>query len=429
MERLSRGKRIVFTALTGILALLLVEFVSWLAFTAMDSEPFSFQGLSAERQLVMDKGDVDENAFESFERASRGIEGEVVHPFLGFVHSPDDQETHRLMERFQVGISEYGFFVPSQFSETPSPEAYRVGIFGGSVAMALSNYGDLLVSVLKQSPTLADQEIVVINFAMGGYKQPQQLMVLSYFLSLGERLDMVINLDGFNEVALPFVENVPNGVFPFYPRAWRIRAGHLPDLPAQRCAGRIDHLYEKRADHAKRFEAWPWRRSVTCNLFWKGLDRRLAVTQQAMREEMVERLSGERSFFLNGPAYSYDSEEELFHDLAAMWMRGSVQMHRLCQGNGIAYYHFLQPNQYVPDSKPMGREERTASYCEDHKYREPKKRDIRTSWLAEKGSYGRECLSGIFPWSLLKCPRRYTKIPAAISTDWDIASSWTPWPI
>jgi len=29
-------------------------------------------------------------------------------------------------------------------------------------------------------------------------------------------------------------------------------------------------------------------------------------------------------------------------------------MHRLCEANGIRYYHFLQPNQYVKGSKPMG---------------------------------------------------------------------------
>ena len=35
-----------------------------------------------------------------------------------------------------------------------------------------------------------------------GYKQPQQLLVLSYFLSIGQTFDLVVNIDGFNEVAL-----------------------------------------------------------------------------------------------------------------------------------------------------------------------------------------------------------------------------------
>lgn len=44
-------------------------------------------------------------------------------------------------------------------------------------------------------------------------------------------------------------------------------------------------------------------------------------------------------------------------------------MHRLSQANGILYLHFLQPNQYVEDSKPMGPDERRVAYREDMRYR------------------------------------------------------------
>jgi hypothetical protein len=44
-------------------------------------------------------------------------------------------------------------------------------------------------------------------------------------------------------------------------------------------------------------------------------------------------------------------------------------MHRLCEANGIRYYHFLQPNQYVKGSKPMGRRERAVALRKDHPYR------------------------------------------------------------
>jgi len=36
-------------------------------------------------------------------------------------------------------------------------------------------------------------------------------------------------------------------------------------------------------------------------------------------------------------------------------------MHRLCVANGTLYFHFLQPNQYLEGSKPMGRLERQAA--------------------------------------------------------------------
>ena len=50
--------------------------------------------------------------------------------------------------------------------------------------------------------------------AHGGWKQPQQLLALSWILALGGELDVLINVDGFNEVALDGVENAERGVFP-----------------------------------------------------------------------------------------------------------------------------------------------------------------------------------------------------------------------
>ena len=40
-----------------------------------------------------------------------------------------------------------------------------------------------------------------------GYKQPQQLLVPTYFLSIGQVFDLVVNIDGFNEVALSSVNH------------------------------------------------------------------------------------------------------------------------------------------------------------------------------------------------------------------------------
>jgi len=54
-------------------------------------------------------------------------------------------------------------------------------------------------------------------------------------------------------------------------------------------------------------------------------------------------------YVMTGPAYYYESESDLFEDLAAVWKRCSIQMHKFCAANGIRYFHFLQPNQYVRD--------------------------------------------------------------------------------
>ena len=44
-------------------------------------------------------------------------------------------------------------------------------------------------------------------------------------------------------------------------------------------------------------------------------------------------------------------------------------MNAVARAKGIRYFHFLQPNQYVDGSKPMGDEERRGAIKEDHPYR------------------------------------------------------------
>src|SRR6185436_6541397 len=54
---------------------------------------------------------------------------------------------------------------------------------------------------LNAIPRFANKPIRILSFALGGHKQPQQLMILTYYLSLGQPLDVIINVDGFNEIS------------------------------------------------------------------------------------------------------------------------------------------------------------------------------------------------------------------------------------
>ena len=78
-----------------------------------------------------------------------------------------------------------------------------VGIFGGSVGAWFCEVGaDRLAARLAAAPAFRGRDVVPLCFSHEGYKQPQQLLVLSYFLSIGQAFDLVINIDGFNEVAM-----------------------------------------------------------------------------------------------------------------------------------------------------------------------------------------------------------------------------------
>ena len=61
---------------------------------------------------------------------------------------------------------------------------------------------DRLAAALAAAPAFRGRDIVPLCFSHEGYKQPQQLLILSYFLSIGQAFDVVVNIDGFNEVAI-----------------------------------------------------------------------------------------------------------------------------------------------------------------------------------------------------------------------------------
>ena len=50
---------------------------------------------------------------------------------------------------------------------------------------------------------------------------------------------------------------------------------------------------------------------------------------------------------------------------AQVWYRGSLLLRDLGELTGAEYYHFLQPNQYVPNSKPLTPEELACCYAEE----------------------------------------------------------------
>ncbi len=55
-------------------------------------------------------------------------------------------------------------------------------------------------------------------------------------------------------------------------------------------------------------------------------------------------------------------------ELAALWHDASLQLARLCAANGVQYFHFLQPNQYLPGSKQLSEEELRTAFLGGHAY-------------------------------------------------------------
>lgn len=194
-----------------------------------------------------------------------------------------------------------------------------------------------------------------MNFTLGGYKQPQQMLCLAYLLSLGYHFDIVVNIDGFNEVALPTAENIPKRVSPFFPRNWIARVGGF-DSNMLELRNNYVALVKDRRNWAEWFSKSVLRYSVTANVFWRAYDnvlfKEITETTIAAQNYRVSDIT-KQDYMITGPSFRPVDEASTYDELVGMWKRASIQMHAMSTGNGIKYYHFLQPNQYVQGSKPL----------------------------------------------------------------------------
>jgi hypothetical protein len=292
---------------------------------------------------------------------------EVIHPYLGFVVPPPSGAAERRLD-----LETLGFPVGGPLVRERSDDRVVLGVFGGSVAAAFAHAGGpgQVFSQVQALPGFRGRQLVVVTLAAPGYKQPQSLIALAYLLALGGKLDVVLLIDGFNDVVLAPVENVPHQVFPFFPRSWGYRVADLNLATETRALiGQIAWIAGVRAGRAKALLGSPLRRSRTVWLAWFALDRwlasELAERRMALQSEPVRE---QLDYVATGPRWFTPNEASLYRDLVSTWQESSFQMRALCEAYGVRFYHFLQPNQHLPGSKPMGRDERAVAVTPGHPY-------------------------------------------------------------
>ncbi len=278
-----------------------------------------------------------------------GAPSVILHPYIGFTFEPGSTLTTR--DGSPLQYSRFGFFGEDPVFER-APGEIIVAIGGGSVAGGLWHRGgDTLRATLQADPRFQGKTIRLQSFALGGFKQPQPLNTLVYLLALGAKFDVWIELDGFNEIALPLAENAPSGIPTDYPRDWRrlSRSG----VSSSELGIRAE-IYALRRDRERRrvlAAQSPWVFSAFIAACWDTADRRSA----ARIAEMAASLAA------TAPQSEAPNENEVLHESVTVWKNASIQMARLCAANGIAYYQFIQPNQYFPATKTFSEEEqRTA---------------------------------------------------------------------
>ncbi len=281
----------------------------------------------------------------------------VLHPYLGYVM---DRQT-------LSGVNRFGFFYDEPVFKRKENQVI-IGICGGSVADGFYRKGtEKLEQKLIHLPYFKNKNIKFINIANGGYKQPQQLIALNYFLILGAKFDFVINIDGYNEVMSSY-SNSRKHIPVYFPKSWNLYARRSMDLDDDIISyiSSIKEIKKKGRYWNKFFSSTLISKSNIFGVTGAIIERKLLRDLHGQTVKLDKRLSeSRRNFQVVGPDDQYENNKEIHQKNIEIWRECSIQMSKLCNANNIQYYHFIQPNQYFEDSKPLNEEEQKIAFDQD----------------------------------------------------------------
>jgi hypothetical protein len=286
------------------------------------------------------------------------LTGDGLHPYFGPTHRQgypfDIPEPLRenASSPARVPTNNFGFASTHNypFMKT-SPNQFVIGMFGGSVGAWFCQVGaHRLVEDLKANAFFKAREIVPLCLSHEGYKQPQQLLVLSYFLSIGQTFDLVLNIDGFNEVTLSSFNN-QRGLDISMPSAMHLdplvnlvnqvtlTPEKLQSLAAiSQYKARINYLVGRLQRN----------RIAAINFGLERLHRSATASYQAevARFAALPSNPSDASLILATPSVTQRDDAKAVADAAKNWSEASTLMQTMLSARGIPYFHVLQPNQY-----------------------------------------------------------------------------------
>ena len=362
-------KKALFGFITLLIFYGIIELAAFTAYFFAEGRPFSFSSMRT--KLTDAIGTAGGNDPDNMNMPS----DIVAQPYWGYVAewaylTPEQlgaPSSERLTHREGMDRGDDQSIIlngPDYAIPTRTAESVNVVILGGSVAIQIARKGSRqLVAELQRFDEYRGRKIILYNAAQSALKQPQQITKLSYLLALGSEFDVIINIDGLNEV-YQSMKNSELGVFPFFPAFWHRLVEKTGSSAAIQLVAETTFLSERRSSLAQLVASQPCRYSITCNTVWFLLDRWL-LSQITQRRILLNDLSASNTYVTSGPRFPLMGQDSLPQEIADTWMRSSLGLKALANEFGAEYFHFLQPNQYLPNSKPMDPAERKKAFLED----------------------------------------------------------------
>lgn len=277
----------------------------------------------------------------------------VFHPYTGYVLRPGREGDYINHTRWRANnrgfhnlISEDGKAC-CDYPYIAREKEVILGVFGGSVGsgFALSAQISNSFSELGKAGLWEGRKIRILNFALPGYKQPQQMMTLAYFLNIGQKFDILINIDGFNEAVTTF-RNWKDGAEPNYPAdslwgAWgrhlELSDSSLSDL------NRIGASYHT-AMAVDAHRASKTSEFASLKLVYKALAgwHEWRSSKKPSKGEMAKR----SSYFPTAQSSPLSKDTNIWEYTVERWALASISMSDMARRTGAVYLHLLQPNQW-----------------------------------------------------------------------------------
>lgn len=364
-------KKISFFLIVAVLLWAFAEVVALGAYRIIFRTPYDGAELAARRAQLLVGG-------QGASREELRQQEYLIHPYFGYVSDTTKSKAKDGVSAVSAARA-YGFDCEGQVRADFPREVFTVAVTGGSVAKYfVANAAERLTGRLAKLPQTAGRRIQVIGLGNYSYKQPQQLHIISDLIALGAHFDLVINIDGFNEVAHPMTHNLPNGVFPFFPSGWSGRVGDTAHTNLGD-AGLQQLMRNLRLWLAKAFSK-PWLNTPVGNTLWACADRlatgrineleKKRLAAPASPKDSTGRLAGRSASgkVSYGPALDL-SEQELFTWMVRHWAISSAMIADMVASQGGHYLHVLQPNQYDKGSKPLSEQELKEAFTPTSPYR------------------------------------------------------------
>lgn len=243
----------------------------------------------------------------------------------------------------------YGFKHEVDFPIERKPNQYIIGILGGSVAAQFASQvrstQSLKESLQGKIPSLRKKDVVILNLAVAGFKQPQQFFTFCYFMDF---LDAIIELDGWNEAWISGSHGFPIE-FPAFTNIL-----YADDPTAGLKLSTLSWLDQEIRGNISKWRGLPVLRN---SYFLRLLDD---VTQNFV----ARNISGlffpdEVSGSFHRPWPSQESGEQL---RIQSWLKYSRLESSLAAKAGIQSFFFLQPSQYSPSVKIFSESEKAHAF-------------------------------------------------------------------